>query len=247
VYLGVRDFLLIDYDDADETNMNRLVTASAADLDTPKTTLARRLIKSVAPRARVQVLAAEVRAPEVLDALKGVDVLFGCVDNDGARLIVNEVALAYGIPYFDLAVGIEVEDGRVTEVGARVCAILPGGPCLYCMGQIDRKEAAFFLSTPEAQAFQVEHAYVHGLAVKTPAVVSLNAAAAAAAASEFAMLTSGLRAVAPFVELDLLGVGRIVKSQWLTPRRVKPDPACVQCTLAGVGDKATVHRYGGRR
>jgi len=111
------------------------------------------------------------------------------------------------------------------------------------MGQIDREEAGFFLSNPKEQAFQVERGYVRGLAVKAPAVVSLNASAAATATNEFAMLVSGLRTVAPFIELDLLGVGRMVKSQWLTPRRVKRNPECVQCTLAGLGDKASVERY----
>jgi DNA replication protein DnaC/molybdopterin/thiamine biosynthesis adenylyltransferase len=242
-YLGVRDFVLVDHDSADETSMNRLVTAAAADLGTPKAILARRLIKSIAPQATVQIFATKVQAHEVLDALKGVDVLFGCVDNDGPRLILNEFSLAYGIPYFDLAVGIEVNAGRVTEAGARVCAVVPGGPCLYCMGQIDRQEAAFFLSNPTEQALQIERGYVRGLDVKAPAVVSLNASAAATAANEFAMFVSGVRPVAPFLEVDLLGVGRMVKSQWLTPRRVKRNPGCVQCTLAGLADRASVERY----
>jgi molybdopterin-synthase adenylyltransferase len=246
VYLGVRDFVLIDHDEADPTNMNRLVTAAAADIGTAKVVLGRRLIKSVAPDATVTAIAAQLQTSTVLDALKGVDVLFGCFDNDGARLILNELAVAYGIPYFDLAVGIEAEAGAVASAGGRVAVVLPGGPCLHCMDEIDPTEAAFFLSSPEQQAFQVAHGYVRGMDVKAPAVVSLNAAVAAAATNEFAMYVSGLRPVQVYTDLDLLGVGRSVKSQWLGPLRMGPKPGCVQCGMAEAGDAAGTERYGVR-
>jgi molybdopterin/thiamine biosynthesis adenylyltransferase len=204
---------------------------------------ARRLIKSIAPQAQVSLVHAQVQSAVALDRLKGTDVLFGCVDNDGARLILNELALAYGIPYWDLAVGIDAGHGRVSSAGGRVAAVLPGGPCLQCMGEIDPPEATFFLGSPEEQRIQLERGYVRGLNVRAPAVVSLNAAIAAIAVNEFAVYVSGLRPVQPYSELDLLGVGRATKGQWLTPRQVDRRSGCVQCTLAGIGDAASVNRY----
>lgn len=243
VYLGVRDFLLVEDDEADDTSMNRLITASAADIATPKGILARRLIKSVAPAAHVVLIPAKVQSATALDACQGVDVLFGCFDNDAPRLILNELALAYGIAYFDLAVGIDVEAGRVTTAGGRVAIVRPGGPCLNCMGEIDAEEVRFFLSSPEQQSLQIARGYVHGLDVKAPSVVSLNATVAGLAASEFAVYVSGLRSVNAYTELDLLGTGRAVAGQWVTPRRVQQDPGCVQCAVAGLGDAAGVGRY----
>jgi len=243
VYLGVRNFVLIDDDAADDTSMNRLVTAAAADIGTPKPILGRRLIKSVAPEASVTVIAEKVESPAALDALKGVDVLFGCVDNDGARLILNEIALAYCIPYFDLAVGIEVENGVVKVAGGRVTAVLPGGPCLHCMKQIDAEEARFFLSDTAEQTRQIARGYVRGMDVKAPSVVSLNATIAAVATNEFAIYVSGLRPVNVHSDIDILGVGRPLKAQWMTPIRADIDPACVQCTLTGVGDGTCIERY----
>jgi hypothetical protein len=64
------------------------------------------------------------------------------VDNDGARLVLNELAVSYGIPYFDLGVGIEAPEGRITEAGGQLAVVLPGGPCLLCMEMLD-KEAAY--------------------------------------------------------------------------------------------------------
>jgi molybdopterin/thiamine biosynthesis adenylyltransferase len=242
VYLGARDFVVIEPDKSDETSMNRLVTASAADVDTPKGILARRLIKAVAPDAVVRIIPKQLQSAEALDALKGADVIFGCVDNDGARVVLNEIALAYHIPFFDLGVGIEAKDGRVEAAGGRLAAVLPRGPCLYCMNQIDVDEARDWLSTEEQREFMRRRGYVDGMNVRAPSVVALNAALAAAAANEFAMYVSGARPVQPLLELDLLGVGRSVKGQWLTPIRVSQKPGCPACDLAGLGDKADIER-----
>jgi len=242
-FLGVRDFLLVDPDESDLTSMNRLVTATAADVATAKVIIARRTIKSIAPDAAVAILPRDLRNREALVALKGVDVLFGCFDNDGARLILNELAVAYGIPYFDLATGIDAETGQVVEVGGRLAVVLPGGPCLLCMNEIDREEAAFVLSTPEQQAAARERGYVRGMPVRAPAVVSLNGAIAMAAVNELATFVSGLRIPHPMTILDLLGIDRPLRSQWLTPSRVSRDPGCVHCAAAWSGDATDVERY----
>lgn len=241
-YLGIRDFLIVEHDSADETSMNRLITATAADVETSKAILGRRLIKSVAPSATVTIVPAKVQSKQALDALKGVDLVFGCVDNDGARLILNELSRAYAIPYFDMAVGIDV-DTKVVSVGGRVAVVAPGGPCLQCMKEIDRREAYFFLADRRDQEFQLERGYVRGIGVRAPSVVSLNGAVAAMAVNEFAVFVSGLRPPTYYTELDLLGVGRAAKGQWVSPRRNAVDPGCVACTLTGVGDRAALDRY----
>lgn len=242
VYLGARDFVIIEPDASDETSMNRLVTAAAADVGSPKGILARRLIKAVAPKAKVRVIAKQLQSAEVLDALKGVDVIFGCVDNDGARAAMNEIALAYHIPFFDVGVGIEAKEGRVECAGGRLAAVLPGGPCLYCMNQIDVDEARYWLSTEEQREFMRRQGYVAGMNVRAPSVVALNAALAAAAVNEFAVYVSGARTVQPLLEFDLLGVGRSVKGQWLTPVRAARKSGCPGCELSGLGDSADIER-----
>jgi molybdopterin/thiamine biosynthesis adenylyltransferase len=243
VYLGGRDFLLVDHDMTDETSMNRVVTAEAADIGTPKVMLGRRLVKAVAPDARVDIVQGLLQSPPALDALKGVDVLFGCVDNDGARVILNELALAYRIPYFDLGVGIDAERGRVEAAGGRLAVVLPGGPCLYCMNQIDAEEAKYWLATEDQRKFMRERGYVRGLQVAAPSVVGLNAALAACAVNEFSVYFSGLRSVQALSELDLLGTGRPTKAQWLTPIRAAQTGGCPACEVAGAGDAAKLERY----
>ena len=242
VYLGARDFVFVDGDCSDETSMNRLITATAADVDTAKVVLARRLVKAVAPETAVRAIQKELQSSEVLDVLKGVDVLLGCIDNDGARAVLNEIAVAYNIPYFDLGVGIDAEKGRVGSAGGRLAVVLPGGPCLNCMGQIDPVEARYWLATEEQREFMRGQGYVRGMDIRAPSVVAPNAAVAAAAASEIAVYVSGLRPVSSLTEIDLLGVGRLLKSQWMTPIRTDKKQGCPICEMSGIGDRAEIER-----
>src|ERR1700694_3541049 len=127
--------------------MNRLVTGNRKDLGKSKVTLASRLIRTVAPGATAQAHRADLRDMSVINAVRGCDVVFGCLDNDGARLVLNEIALAYQIPNIDLAAGIDASHGKVTQAGGRVACVVPGGPCLNCMGEIDVDEARYFLAS----------------------------------------------------------------------------------------------------
>jgi molybdopterin/thiamine biosynthesis adenylyltransferase len=242
-YLGARDYLIVDPDAIDDTSGNRTVTASPADIDTPKAIAARRTIRTIAPEAIVDILVAELRDPDALDALKGVDVILGCVDNDGARLILNEIAVAYAIPYFDLAVGIDANDGTINEAGGRVAVVTPDGPCLLCMDEIDRIEARYFLSTPEQQAEQRRRGYITGMDIPAPSVVSVNGLITSTALNELAIYLSGARPLNAHTTIDLLGGGQTIPAQWTTPLRVEANPGCFTCTLAGRGDDASVERY----
>lgn len=243
VYLGIRDLAPIDPDNVDESSLNRTVTAIPADLGTNKAIIARRAAKTIAPDSEVRAYAVDLRDPAALDMLKGVDVIFGCIDNDGARLILNELAVAYAIPYVDLGVGIDAADGAVGEIGGRVAIVLPGGPCLNCMHEIDRAEARYHLSNPAEQAHARKNGYVTGLDVPAPSVVSLNGAIASIAVNELALYLTGARPVQIYSELDLLGTGRTKPGQWLTPRLTEPNPECLTCTLASHGDAIAIDRY----
>src|SRR5574341_956050 len=99
-YLGVGDFVIIDSDIVEENNLNRLVGARPDDVGKLKIDIAKHMIYSIAGKRSITIntLPLDIRHHEAIEALKQVDVIFGCVDNDGARLILNEIALAYNIP-----------------------------------------------------------------------------------------------------------------------------------------------------
>src|SRR5439155_13098003 len=214
VYLGVRDFVLIEFDAADWTSMNRLVSAGDADLGTHKGVLGRRMIRLIAPDANVALVDGRLESAPALDALREADLVIGAVDNDGGRLILNELARAYDLPYLDAAVGITVDGERVSEAGARIVLVRPGDPCLLCHDEIDLAEAHAALASPSERWRARDRGYVRGLDLPAPSVISLNGAAAAATVTELSAWISGVRAPVLYQDLDLLGTGRPLAGQW---------------------------------
>lgn len=240
-YLGVRNFVLVDPDGCETTNLNRTVTTIPAMVGMSKVWAAAQAVRSIAPAAAVHVLHDDLRRQRSLDTLKTVDVLIGCVDNDGARLVLNRLALAYEIPYLDVATDL-VPGTHAADVfeaiGGRVAAVLPEGPCLSCMGEIDRTEAAYHLASPWEQAEARRRGYADGILGQSPSVVFLNGVAASLLINEFAALVSSIRPVQPFTDIDLLGSAHALPGNWVAPRRVELEKGCFECLARGKGDAA---------
>jgi molybdopterin/thiamine biosynthesis adenylyltransferase len=237
-YLGVGAFLLIDDDRVERTNLNRLVGATREVVGRQKAEVASEHIRRINPAASVDALNANVRSVEVLGRLSACDVVFGCVDTDSARLILNELANAYLIPYIDCGVGIDVEDGRIEDAGGRVIVWVPGRPCLLCAREIDTRIAAEELESAEQREFRKRHGYVSGASIPEPAIISLNGLIASVAVTEFLALITGMRETRHYTFYDML-------EQRLVPRIVPVDTRCVACCLAGLGGKAHLARYAG--
>ena len=118
-YLGVGSFALVDDDRVDESNLNRTVTTFPGDAEakTFKVIVAERQIKQIRPEAQVQVVPQNLRTREALEVLTGCPVIFGCVDGDGPRLILTELAAAYGVTLIDSATEIIQKNGAVAVDG----------------------------------------------------------------------------------------------------------------------------------
>lgn len=236
--LGVRDFVLVDFDIIQTENLNRIVGAYPGDIGKSKVETAARMIKSIAGNEKSRVVPFEknLRHEDVLNHIKSCDVIFGCVDNDGARLILNELALAYMIPYFDSAFGIHIENSVIDEAGGRVILVLPDDPCLLCCKDIDISEASYFLASHEEQIFREERGYVSGAHVPSPSIISLDGIIASIAVTEFIALITGIREAIQYSSYDLL-------KQQLNKRIVKKNANCIHCNLAGSGDNSDIARY----
>jgi len=237
-YLGVRNFVLVDFDRIEATNLNRLLGAGPEQIGMTKVEIAKRMIQSIAGKRRANVMTfeADLRTIAVLDTIKQADVIFGCVDNDGARLILNELTLAYLIPYIDCAAGINVQDDRIVEAGGRVVVIHPDGPCLLCCNEIEKAEASDYLASPEDLEDRKKRGYVSGADIPSPSVVSLNGIISSVAVTEFMALVTGLRPAQVYTSYNML-------QQCMVTRLVKTDPECVGCSIKGIGDGSNISRY----
>jgi len=132
-HLGVGQFVLLDPDRIDASNLNRLVGGTVADLRARKSkvAIASRLVSSVNPSS---VITAEARRwQERAELLRECDVIIGCVDSFNARAELERAARRYLTPYVDIGMDVHQVDGRYLITG-QIAMSMPGGPCLHCIG-----------------------------------------------------------------------------------------------------------------
>ena len=237
--LGVGSLVLIDSEEVEETNRNRYVGLRQDD-PVPgllKVDLGRRLAGEINPEVGVISISDYLRSQPAFDAIIESDYVFGCLDNDGSRLVLNELCLAYDKPYFDLASDI-VEGG--TNYGGRVCAVMDGPGCLVCYDELDLEAARIDLMSDKQRK---DYADIYGIPLSElgrvgPSVVSINGVVASLGVTEFMLAATGMPRQ-PRAVLKYRGEMGVVTTP--TPN---PDPDCYQCSvIRGKGGEADVQRY----
>ncbi len=238
--LGTRDLTVIDSEDLAETDRNRNVCARASD-PVPgswKTDLCERLIVSIDPDIRVTKIPETLVSESAFRAVIEADYVFGCLDSEGARLILTELCSAYVRPYFDLAT--DIHEGERLRYGGRVCfASGVGIGCLVCRDELDLAEAHAELGGPE---FRRARQQIYGMTAdllgqRGPSVVSINGVVASLAVTEFAVAVSGIRS--PNVLVKYYGhQGKVVINNDV------PAPDCYYCSeIQGRRERADIQRY----
>lgn len=242
-YLGVQSFVLIDDDVVEESNLNRLVGATEKDAEQAvfKTVVSKRLILATHSLSEVESYSENLRSSAAINALKTCNVVFGCVDNDAARLILSEFTAAYLIPLIDSATEI-LPNSTSGTFGGRVILTQPGKFCLSCANAIDMDIARQELESPEAKEVRHAHGYGLGEMEKSPAVVSLNGVIANLAVTEFMMLITKIRE--PNKYLNYYGERSLQGGNVMTNRIPRSNEDCFTCHyLYGQKEKANIHRY----
>lgn len=237
-YLGVRRFLLVDDDRIEDTNLNRVAGAYPQDIERLKVDVARELILTINEKTDVVASPTNLRTRRALEQLVACPMIFGCVDHDGPRLVLTDLAAAYEITLIDLATEIfpETKD-RPYDFGGRVVVARPGDYCLFCADQLDREHAKQDLETPETRAQRRKHGYGLGTDSPAPAVFALNGIIANLGVTEFLATTTGIRD--PARKLTYLGMRGAVRD---TVDRGKTDCFTCKC-LRGQREGANIWRY----
>lgn len=223
-HLGVGNFRLIDPQEIEASNLNRLVGATQSDVDEtrPKVEILRRLILGIRPEARVEI--AKNRWQQADPLIKDAHVVFGCVDGYQQRDYLENAARRFSLPYIDIGMDVvEVAAGHFAVAG-QVIVSRPGEPCMRCLG---------FL-TPERLARE-ENAY--GDAGINPQVVWTNGTLASLAVGEFVKLrTPWLPTQDRYVWLELDGNRQTVTPSRQPQYRQIPDLCPHHGGAGGLGD-----------
>lgn len=170
-HLGVRDFVLIDPDHLELTNLNRVVGSSESHIGLPKSELARRHVKAIAPMARVRSVVGDVVHAAVAKELLNTDIILCCTDSHGSRSVIQQVAYQYLIPCIDVGSTITTRDGQVTGVYGRIQLLGPDQACLWCSGLLSAEEVRRdMMSAFERKA----DPYIQGIHEPAPSVISVN-------------------------------------------------------------------------
>ena len=222
-YLGVKSYVLIDDDQIEMSNLNRLIGGAYQDVIQRKykVDIAHRLILSVNPEAEVIECRQNLRSKEALNLLSDCDFIFGCIDNDGARQILMELSSASNIIYFDLGTQI-IKNDDYYDYGGRLVISIPGEYCLLCANELDMAEAKYHLLPKKYQMISENHGYGLGATNPAPSVAFLNGILANLAIQQFVSLIAG----SDKLELHLRYYGSRLK---ISRRVVKRKLDCFTC------------------
>jgi hypothetical protein len=223
VHLGVRDFILVDPDTLEQTNLNRVVDAVTSDVGRPKVEIAGRYIRRVAGDATVALVQGDITRVGTARNLLNADFIFGCTDSHGSRAVIQQVSYQYLIPCIDMGVVIAVKDGRVTHIYGRVQLLSPGLACLTCGGLLNASEVRRDMMTPfERQA----DPYLQGAREPAPAVMSLNGTVSSLAVTMLLSVACGIPVGARHILYNALASD-------LRPVRAQPVANCYICSRSG--------------
>lgn len=257
--LGVGEFMLIDDDRVEPSNLPRLIGASDWDamkllansnhpqwirslarrFSQSKVKLAKRNIRRANRKAAIRTFTSELRDPAVIAHIRDCDYIFLAADTMRAKLLFNAIVHQYLIPGSQVGVKIQnTSEGAVENVFGITRAVTSNSGCLMCNQAISPERLRLeSISEDERRAQN----YVGDPEVIAPSVISLNAQATAQAVNDFLFYMTGL------MDADL-HTGEIRFQP--TKRQVDLDspasiPTCVECGISATsrfakGDKATL-------
>ncbi len=116
---------LVDPDRVELSNLQRQVLFGTADLDRPKVACAAERLTQVVPGVQVEPVFGRFDDDTAAELLDGVDLVLDCTDDPAARFLVNDLAVARGLPA--VIAGVIRFEGLVVAVAGG------HGPCFRCL------------------------------------------------------------------------------------------------------------------
>jgi len=141
-HIGFLNYRGFDGDHADESNLNRLVTATEADAAsaTAKTEMARRRILAIRSAANVEMFSC--RWQERPELLRACDIVFGNVDGFAERRELEIACRRYLVPLIDIGMDVHIVGDEPPRMGGQVILSMPGSPCMTCLGFLNEATLA---------------------------------------------------------------------------------------------------------
>lgn len=122
---GVGRLRLVDQDTVDLTNLNRQVVHWTADVGRRKVESAQEKLSRLNPHVTIETLSVTISEENASELVEGFDLIVDAMDNLPTRYLLNQTAIARGIPFFH---------GAVNGFEGRAMTVIPGKTaCLRCL------------------------------------------------------------------------------------------------------------------
>lgn len=122
---GVGSISFIDYDIVSESNLNRQFLYHEKDVGEEKAKVAKDVLSGLNSNVKINYVSEKLNEDNIMDFMKGADVVVDCVDNIETRLMVNRQCLKLDIP---------LVEGGVNGFYGFVMCVKKEFPCLECIG-----------------------------------------------------------------------------------------------------------------
>ena len=184
---------VMDYDAVEIVNLDRMIGATRLDaaLGRSKVEVAARLMKSAATAAsfEAQIHEVSITDPIGVSIALDYDIIFSCVDRPWPRAVLNALAYADLIPVIDGGIALDTfGDGRMRNGIWRAHSLVPGRPCMACLGQLVVGDVAL-----DKQGLLDDPEYIAGAhreALSRQNVAALSASVSGAMLAQFVSLTA---------------------------------------------------------
>jgi len=231
VRVGARNLVLIDPDVVEEHNLGEMEGVGPEDVGRLKVEAVASVLQRIDSKADVAKVQASITQLSGVSEAAEADVIFCCVDNDGARIATAAAAALFCRVLVDIASGVHGR-GSLRIMGADVRLVLPGR-CLLCFGGIRDESAAMRVleSADGEHYFQASRDWQRE---RAGSVASLNQCAAALGMRLLEDLVGERVAESVWVRLEFDASGR---PSIVFPEAERPlgEGRCPLCGLSGFG------------
>jgi len=238
---GIGELVLIDGDELDETNMNRVSGFTKEDISHNKAKSVEKFISSLGLKNKVIAIPKYINeSEEALDALSSADIIFGCTDDVAGRDLLNQAMYYYSQVYIDVGLSSNVDlnqDGNPylrTQKG-RVSCILPEfGSCLRCQNVINDQmlsDEQKLKDNPELADLDPEilkkDYYIFGANVQSPGIGAFTRSTADNAVATLMNLISNYRNLPSDIRQDNIWIDFIHLN--IHSNRPREISGCIYC------------------
>ncbi len=132
-HIGAGSFVIADFDFVEDTNLTRMVGSCPkdAEINEQKTTVIKRLINTIKPNTKVEVITDSWLSS--YDMFQKCDVIFGCVDNYLERSNLESFCRKNSILYIDIGMDVHSTINGFL-ISGQIIVSKPDGVCMHCLG-----------------------------------------------------------------------------------------------------------------